>query len=269
MIKIVYSHIVGLIPHSLLRVRKCFYNLMPRWLAPWLFTSIVFALVACNTQHVSDQKLPGKQVDKEFKGELELNYLLYLPDNYTEDKEPLPLILFLHGAGERGDSLNLVKAWGPPKIVEEKGLPFIVVSPQCPKSEYWTSLVYSLKQLLDQVIEEYNVDTNRIYLTGLSMGGYGTFAMSQVYPEYFAAIAPICGGGTPSLSKFSKALPTWVFHGDKDQVVPLKASQIMVDAIKAKGGEVKFTVYRGVDHFSWIPAYNESGLFEWFLEHSK
>lgn len=231
---------------------------------------IVVIVFSCQTEKKEQSIVIGKQVEMSIDFETSLDYLLYLPEKYTCNKEEsLPLILFLHGAGERGDSLSLVKTWGPPKIAEEKGLPFIVVSPQCPEQEYWPSLVRPLRKLLDQIINDYNVDTNRIYLTGLSMGGYGTFALSQAYPDYFAAIAPVCGGGTPSLVKFSKVIPTWVFHGSEDKVVPLEASQIMVDAIKANGGDVKFTIYEGVDHFSWIPAYNESGLFDWFLNHTK
>ncbi len=215
--------------------------------------------------------MPGMQTHQMIEGEMHLNYLLYLPDNYDPDKEDgFPCILFLHGAGERGDSLDAVTAWGPPRIVRGgKGLPFIIISPQCPKNEWWTSMLYPLKSLLDESINNYNIDTSRVYLTGLSMGGYGAFALSQVYPDYFAAVAPICGGGTPSMVNFSKQPPTWVFHGDQDTIVPIESSQIMVDALRASGCEVKFTIYEGVDHYSFGRAYNESDLFEWFLEHKK
>jgi len=213
---------------------------------------------------------PGSQVAQKIEGNFSLNYLAYLPVDYdTNRKEGFPLILFLHGSGERGDSVEKVNAWGPPRIAMEKGLPFIVISPQCPLNESWISMLLPLRTLLDQVIKDYHLDTNRVYLTGLSMGGFGTFAFSQAYPKYFAAIAPVCGGGTPGLIKYSKKLPTLVFHGDADNVVSPVNSQLMVDALKEAGAEVKFTLYPGVDHFSWIPAYNESGLFEWFLEHKK
>ena len=232
---------------------------------------LVLFLLSCQTQVVEKQELtPGTQTHQTISDELNLNYLLYLPDNYDPDKEGgFPTILFLHGAGERGDSLDIVSKWGPPKIANEKGLPFIVISPQCPDNEWWTSMLYPLKCLLDELISSLNIDTKRIYLTGLSMGGYGTFAFSQIHPEYFAAIAPVCGGGTPSLVKFSKQPPTWVFHGADDQVVPVESSQIMVDALMESGVDVKFTVFEGVGHVSFPKAYNESGLFEWFLEHKK
>lgn len=233
----------------------------------YYLVTLLIILVSC--QNIKKQA-PNTQQKYTANFDLDLNYLLYLPNNYNEDNtEGFPTILFLHGAGERGDSLELVKKWGPPKIAEEKGLPFIIISPQCPKNEYWTTMGHSTKLLLDNIIANYNVDTNRIYLTGLSMGGYGTFTISQIYPEYFAAIAPVCGGGIPSLARKSKDLPTWVFHGDQDKVVPLESSIIMVDELKKLDANVKFTIFEGVDHFSWIPAYNETNIFDWFLEHKK
>jgi predicted peptidase len=101
------------------------------------------------------------------------------------------------------------------------------------------------------------------------MGGYGTFMMMENYPQYFAAYAPICGGGNPMTVSRYKHVPGWVFHGDQDNAVPLSNSQIMVDSLKARGADIKFTIYKGMDHYSWIPAYEESGLFEWFLTKQK
>ena len=200
--------------------------------------------------------VPGTQTKHKIEKEMQLNYLLYLPEDYDPDKEGgYPTILFLHGAGERGDNLDVLTAWGPPKIASQKGLPFIVISPQCPKGDWWTSMIYPLKRLLDDSINTYNIDTSRIYLTGLSMGGYGTFALSQVYPEYFAAIAPVCGGGTPSMVNYKKQPPTWIFHGDEDKIVPVESSQIMADALKASGTEVKFTIYENDDHFIFNKVY--------------
>ncbi|MCK9208356.1 MAG: prolyl oligopeptidase family serine peptidase [Salinivirgaceae bacterium] len=212
----------------------------------------------------------GSQFKQQINGSFQLQYLVYLPQNYQpQGNEKYPMLLFLHGSGERGDSIELVKAWGPPKIAEEKGLPFIVVSPQCPKGVWWNALLLPLRELLNQTIQNYNVDTSHIYLTGMSMGGFGTFALAQAYPDYFAAIAPVCGGGTPGMVKFIKNVPTWVFHGQDDDVVLPINSILMVDALKEAGAEVKFTLYPGVNHGSWIPAYNDSGIFDWFLEHRK
>ncbi len=194
-------------------------------------------------------------------------YLLFLPDGYNEQKS-WPMILFLHGAGERGDDLELVKMHGPPKIVEEKkDFPFIVVSPQCPEKSSWTKEKEFLKELLDDIEARYNVDKDRIYLTGLSMGGFGTWSLACMYPERFAAIVPICGGGEPSAASKLKDMPVWAFHGVKDKVVSVEKSQEMVNAIKAIGGNVKLTVYPEADHDSWTQTYNNPKLYDWFLEH--
>ena len=229
----------------------------------------IVSFITCYSQ--SNQiPTPGTQTHQKIEKDLELNYLLYVPEDYDPNKEGgYPTILFLHGAGHRGDNLDIITEWGPPKIASEEGLPFIVISPQCPKGDWWTSMIYPLKQLLDASIKNYNIDTSRIYLTGLSMGGYGTFALSQVYPEYFAAVAPVCGGGTPSMVNFKDQPPTWVFHGDQDKIVPISSSQIMVDALETIGTEVKFTIYEDDDHYIFKKVYYKSGLFDWFLEHQK
>ncbi len=230
-------------------------------------TVMISCLLLILSSHAQN---PENQIEGVLQSSYQLSYLVQFPAGYEANPtEKYPVILFLHGSGERGDSIELVKAWGPPRIAEDKGLPFIVVSPQCPKDTRWIALLLPLRDLLEEIIHKYPVDTTRIYLTGLSMGGFGTFALAQAYPEYFAAIAPVCGGGTPGMVKFSKNLPTWVFHGDADSVVVPENSKLMVEALKKAGAEVKFTLYPGIDHFSWIPAYSDSGLFDWFLEHRK
>ena len=174
------------------------------------------------------------------------------------------MILFLHGAGERGDDLEKVKVHGPPKLVEQgQHLPFIVVSPQCPLDDWW--LPAQLIDLVDQISAQHRVDPDRIYLTGLSMGGYGTWATAIEYPDRFAAIAPICGGGDPEDVERITHIPTWVFHGAKDPVVPLQRSEVMVDALKERGADVKFTVYPEADHDSWTATYDNPEFYEWLL----
>ncbi|HEX5444020.1 MAG TPA: prolyl oligopeptidase family serine peptidase, partial [Pirellulales bacterium] len=189
---------------------------------------------------------------------------------YGEGDKKWPLILFLHGSGESGDDLNKVKIHGPPKIVETKhDFPFIVVSPQSSRRG-WN--VDALKGLLDEVLADYRVDRNRVYLTGLSMGGFGTWSLAAAYPDTFAAIAPICGGGNPSEAKRLKDLPIWVFHGAKDPAVPLQRSQDMVDALKAAGADeknLKFTVYPDAGHDSWTETYNNPELYKWLLSHQR
>ena len=149
-----------------------------------------------------------------------MGYLLYLPKDY-ETKECWPVVLFLHGSGERGDDLELVKKHGPPKLISEgKQFPFIVLSPQCPKDATWEPL--KLTALLDEVVRNQKVDEDQICVTGLSMGGFGTWELAAYSPKRFAAISPICGGGEPRWAKRFAHLPTWAFHGAKDEGVPLK-----------------------------------------------
>ena len=199
----------------------------------------------------------------------ELNYLLFLPKDYAVDvSRPWPLILFLHGMGERGDNLELVKLHGIARIVDEQpDFPFIAVSPQCPINSIWPLQIDTLKILLEDVMGKYAVDEKRVYLTGLSMGGYGSWAMGAIYPEMFAAVAPICGGGSVSAVCALKDTPVWAFHGEADPVVPLYESQQMVDALKACGGDVKLTIYPGVGHDSWTQTYNNPELYDWLLTH--
>ena len=205
-----------------------------------------------------------KTITKTFR----CRYLLYLPAEYGEKDKLWPMILFLHGAGERGDNLDLVKKHGPPKLIEEgKKFPFIIVSPQCPADQWWSPEV--LISLLDELVGAYKVDTARIYLTGLSMGGYGTWDLASLYPERFAAIAPICGGGRRAMAFRLRDIPVWAFHGGKDPVVPLRESEEMVQAIKAAGGTAKLTVYPEASHDSWTVTYNNQELYDWFLGYRK
>jgi len=235
----------------------------------WLFVSVILLAysLTINSQTLEKQLQTGKKFKKTVKKEVLFNYLLYLPENYSKKGEPLPLILFLHGSGERGSDLAKVKVHGPPKVAEAMKLPFIVVSPQCPEEVWWD--VEGLKYLLDDIIKKYNVDKTRIYLTGLSMGGYGTWEMAWKYPEYFAAVAPVCGGGNKHRVCGMKDVPVWAFHGAKDDVVPLEVGKEMVEALRECGGDVEFTVYPEANHDSWTETYNSQELYDWFLEHSK
>lgn len=204
--------------------------------------------------------------------EITLNYLLYLPADHGEAQaKKYPLILFLHGSGERGGDLNLVKKHGPPKLLDSKtDLPlkdFIVVSPQCPANRQWQP--HELVALLDEVSQKYSVDPDRVYLTGLSMGGFGTWETASRYPDRFAAIAPICGGGDPRRVRPLRDMPIWVFHGDKDPTVPVQRSVEMVQALKQAGNEAKFTRYPGAGHDSWTETYNNPELYQWFLQHKR
>lgn len=207
-------------------------------------------------------------MQKEIRKTVAVNYLLYLPPDYAAGNESWPLILFLHGAGERGTDIELVKKHGPPKLVAQgQQFPFVIASPQCPAGQWWES--DTLVALLDTLVAENRIDTSRIYLTGLSMGGFGTWGLAIQNPQRFAAIAPICGGGiAPATSSLVK-VPAWVFHGAKDRVVSVKESEAMVEALKRYGGQVRFTVYPEAQHDSWTETYANPELYEWFLSHRR
>lgn len=207
---------------------------------------------------------------REIRRQVGGQYLVALPKGYEAGSgKRWPVIIFLHGSGERGDNLELVKVHGPAKLVEEgQELPFIVVSPQCPRGQWWQ--VDVLNALVDEVLERYEADPDRVYLTGLSMGGFGTFGLGLMHAERFAAIAPICGGGEQDwVRPEHAALPVWVFHGAKDVIVPPSESEKMIEALRAVGNEVRYTLYPEADHDSWTETYSNPALYEWFLSHKR
>jgi predicted peptidase len=220
----------------------------------------------------------AKRLERKITTNVELNYLLFLPNGYSKQgSKEWPMILFLHGAGERGSNIWKVAIHGPPKDVgANPDFPFIVVSPQCPEGKIWSN--DSLLALLDEVTAQEKVDRSRIYLTGLSMGGYGAWSLGLTHPEKFAAMAPICGGGNlisillsdRDKAQALKTIGIWAFHGGKDPVVPLQESQRMVDAVRRAGiSDVKLTVYPEAGHDSWTEAYKDPELYKWFLAHQR
>jgi predicted peptidase len=219
------------------------------------------------TSHVNSQSA-NKRFSVTRKSEV--NYLLYLPPAYaTEPTTTFPLILFLHGRGESGSDLNLVNRNGIPKLIAEgKEFPFIVVSPQNPASDRsWDTKM--LKLLLDDIITTHRVDTSRIYLTGLSMGGWGTWDMAFRNPGLFAAIAPVCGFFDYFMRNELKSTPVWIFHGAKDDVIPVSRSVEMFEALWKQGGEVKITIYPEANHDAWTETFNNPELYDWLLSHRK
>lgn len=217
----------------------------------------------------------------ERKQVLAADYLLFLPAGYdASSAKRWPLILFLHGAGERGANLALVAKHGPPKVdTTQTNFPFIVVSPQCPDGQIWSDDL--LLALLDEVETKYAVDRHRVYLTGLSMGGFGTWSLGLSHPERFAAVAPVCGGGETILITLAqhydpvklaqmKSLGVWAFHGGKDTTVTPDESEHMMNALKKAGcTDVKLTIYPEAQHDSWTQTYANPELFKWFLQHSR
>lgn len=239
----------------------------------WIVTGIVSCWTPAS-ELPAEEPAAGKQVEQQLVvGDATIGYQLFLPQEYEASDESWPMILFLHGRGESNGPLSLVKKWGPPRIVDSTpDFPFIVVSPQCPREDSWNRPTQQklLVALLDDIVKRYRVDADRVYLTGLSMGGYGSWTLAAGHPDRFAAVAPICGGGNPEDAARLKDLPIWVFHGDQDRAVPLEQSQQMVDAIREAGGErIRFTTLEHVGHNSWSGAYATPELYSWFLAHSR
>ncbi|PRY09878.1 dienelactone hydrolase family protein [Pontibacter ummariensis] len=196
-------------------------------------------------------------------------YKIYYPAQYQEQPDKKwPLILFLHGAGERGNNLELLKRQGLPAYLEGKeDFPFVVAYPQCPARAYWQ--VPLLNEWLEEVLTKVRADESRIYLTGISMGGYGTWHWAAANPDKFAAALPICGGGDPKQADKLTHLPIWAFHGVKDDIVPVEETLDMVEAVRALGGNVKQTIYPNLYHDSWTATYNDPEVYDWLLQHQK
>lgn len=193
-------------------------------------------------------------------------YLLALPLAYEKNaRKRWPLVVFLHGSGERGESTRVLRKFGPAAQVERGRIfPFILLTPLCSEYESWN--LTALDALITDISRRYRVDAERIYLTGLSMGGHAVWALAARNPGRYAAVVPICGEGEIGWAPRLKRLPIWVFHGVRDPVVPVQRSQEMVDAIRKIGGKPKLTLYPKVSHESWTPAYADESLYRWMLK---
>lgn len=212
----------------------------------------------------------GGQQDGEFKKtitkEVGLRYRTVTPENYDPEKK-YPLILFLHGRGEQGEDLDRTQIHGPFKKVAELKLPVIIVAPQSPQDEWWQA--DSLSALVDHLLETLPIDKSRVYLTGLSMGGQGTWLLAMHRPEVFAAIAPICAFGKPGHAETLKDIPIWMFHGGKDDVIHFRESTEMADALYKVGNDARLTIYPDAGHDSWTDTYDNPEFYKWLLSQEK
>ena len=204
-----------------------------------------------------------------------LDYLLYLPEEYGRPPGVrYPLVLFLHGKGQRGSNVDEVKAHAVESLNHfQERYDYVLLAPQCPMDTWWVEQLDALDALLDDICGSYRVDLSRIYLTGLSMGGFGSWHYAVRHPDRFAAVVPICGGGShwhgfPEKVAAIKDVPVWTFHGADDPVVPVESTQQMVDALEAAGGNVRFTIYPGVQHDSWTRTYADPDLYLWMFRHA-
>ena len=206
-------------------------------------------------------KFANKRIEK-------MNYIL--DDTQKETEKSPGLIVFLHGAGERGDDFEKLYVHGPAKYV--RGGSFkpktLLLCPQCPDGYIWNLLTEELFELIESVVEEYGVDRSRIAITGISMGGFGTWEMGMSYPGYFSALGPVCGGGVSWRAPLIGKTPVWAIHGDADSVVPPNNSLEMCEKLSSAGGCVELTLLHGVGHNSWEFAYERTTLLEWLASKS-
>lgn len=238
-------------------------------LALSLFFSISFGFVIAHADQAV-QSLPAEITAK--TDNLNERFWLYLPERYESSQDKLPLIIYLHGSSRRGTDVNQVKANGLPPLLDEKtDFDFIVASPQSLAKYGWQECWRpdDLVLLLDHLLENYRIDPDRVYLTGLSMGGYGTWATIAKYSKRFAAAIPICGGGNPAVAGGIGQLPVWAFHGEEDYVVGIERSEEMVDATNAAGGSAKLTRYPDTGHDSFTRTYANPEIYRWLLKNKR
>ena len=198
-------------------------------------------------------------------GRVSINYRVFYPEQYAE----LPLLVFLHGAGERGTDPQVLYRHGVPKLVADgREIPAVVLCPQCPSDIVWDNIVFEVKDIIDSVVREYGIAPDRIVLTGSSMGGYGTWSVALTYPDFFAGIAPVCGGGMAwRLGALVRSnTPVRAYHGDADISVVPEYSKIMIERLKREGGDGELVLLPGMGHNDGANyAYRETELVDWLL----
>lgn len=234
------------------------------------FLLLLLCLGAVTSSFAADN-----QTAQSFSGEVTLKvgyrYLLSLPDGYEANTErKWPLVVFLHGIGERGTDIELIKKHGPPKLLSA-GQKFeaVIASLQCETNDVWNP--HGVKAVTDHLVQTLRIDPDRVYLTGLSMGGYGTWDTAFAYPNMYAAIAPICGsaGIRERLAERIKHVPCWIFHGDADPTVSVEYSKKIHTALKKAGSNAKLTLYPGVAHDSWTQTYENPEFWTWLLQQKR
>ncbi|HSR54472.1 MAG TPA: prolyl oligopeptidase family serine peptidase [Acidobacteriota bacterium] len=257
-----------------------------------LFATLLLTLGAVSCLTASDLTFAPRTAEVEGQ---EFSYRVFIPSDWTAEKQ-WPVILFLHGAGERGsdNSGQLAVGLGPMIEKHKDTFPAVVVMPQTPRQRgaWWGAPEIEAQVLaaLDHSMREFNGDPDRVYLTGLSMGGYGTWALAYKHPDRFAALAPVCGGVKPpgfmtppdwhpasvapddpyaETARVIKDIPVWIFHGGADRLVPANESRLMHEALETAGAQVRYSEYAGVGHNSWDQAYSEDEFLTWLLSQKR
>ncbi len=238
--------------------------------------AIILLMAGCVSVHKEVSTVPAKGISTGFLNKTmsvdghERKYVVYVPSDYDPAKR-YPLIVFLHGMGERGDDGLLQSEVGIGRAIRLKAdlYPCIVVMPQCPKDKLWVTATKHIETAMQRTESEYRIDKKRVYLTGLSMGGFGSWFYGAQHPDQFAAVMPICGGGKTSDAAQLAKLPIWAFHGGADHTVNPKASKEMVEAVKQAGGNIQYTEYPGVDHNSWDQTYTDARVVEWLFSQKR
>ena len=248
-------------------------------------TLSLLVLVVASTARAAESDFEAREF-KDAEGHV-LKYRLLKPAKY-DPKEKYPLVIFFHGAGERGDDNSAQTKWGIGELdkaeTRAKYATF-AIAPQCPKDKKWSdanwqAATHTMKEkptepmaqtveLVSALQKEFSIDEKRLYVTGLSMGGFGTWDLACRYPEKFAAAAPVCGGADVTKAPLIAKLPIWVFHGADDPTVKVSCSRDMVAALKNAGGDPKYTEFPGVGHASWVPAYADPKFWEWLFAQKK
>lgn len=237
---------------------------------PMLLAAISIVLRLPLSSAGAGELVPGKmtpssaEVKSDTGGKTEMAYYTALPEG-PAPPDGWPLMVFLHGSGERGTDIEDVRRNGPPKLFGKmKELnSFMIITPQCPDGRWWDTV--ALKDLIDQTIALHPVDKTRIYLTGISMGGFGVWDLLKAYPDFFAAAIPMCGGGDPKTAKRFKDIPIWIFHGSQDLDVPIQRSIEMEEALRKAGGAPTFTFYPDAGHDCWTRTYDDPEIYDWLL----
>ena len=238
------------------------------------WTICLYALLSiCLFSRTSAKNIGSDQTENSLKDQKKYNYLLYLPKEYDVVKKKYPLIIYLHGSSQRGNDINKLKAYGPPQLVQQgRNFDFIIASPQCPAGVRNWSAENWFETMFAELNSKYEIDPERIYLTGVSMGGGGTFDLAKKYPDKFAALVPLCAWDSDVTNLCNiRHIPTWTFHGKQDEVVPVSETEEKVKKLRNCKGNIELTVLENDGHgIQWLYEKQDTyDIYNWMLKHKR